>query len=125
MKRNKPLILAILLTIGLCKTSFALAVAEPSPASEPERYSMLRELEGTVRDVDLNQGTLLVEDRNGQHLGLHVDEFTTLAKTNDNGVTLGEFKPGDPVHVYYTAWNNRAQHVDRLQTFTRTILGAP
>lgn len=103
-----------------------LSPAQPySPAQYPERYTVLQELQGTVRQVDMTGGLIYVEDRQGRRWGLTVDDYTTISKSSSKPLRLKDLKAGDPVYLYYTTWNQRALHIDRLLTYTRAVLGAP
>jgi hypothetical protein len=96
-----------------------------SPARYPERYTIIRELSGTVKGIDPQEGDLFVEDMKGHRWGLSIDEFTTFSKTDAQSLTLKDLKVGDPVYLYFTTWNSRALHVDRLVTNLRDVIGAP
>src|SRR5258708_2391371 len=89
-------------------------VASYSPAQDPERYTLLRELQGTVRRVDMREGFIYVEDRQGRQWRLTVDDYTTISKTSDKRLQLKGLKEGDPVYLYYTSLKQRALRSDPL-----------
>lgn len=89
---------------------------------DPQYYSAVREIEGSINSVDVQAGLIELRDRLNRAFEIRVNAGTPVIDSSNRVLMLNDLRRNDRLHCFYTVWNRTARQIDRLDNLRTLII---